>query len=59
MGAIGGAGLFISILVYAVGLLIAYLVIKAAVRNGIDESDVGHKLLGKKKSHTTRPPFED
>lgn len=59
MGAFSGAGLFAAILMYAIGLFIAYLVIKAAVRNGIDESNTGRKLLGKQDRDTTRRPFED
>jgi len=41
----GIINVFFFIIVWGVGLFVLYLIIKLAVRHGIDSSEVGRKLL--------------
>lgn len=51
MSTFSGIGILFTILIYALALYIAYLVITvAAVRHGIDNSEVG-KMLKKKQGY--------
>lgn len=50
MGQFNGIGIFSNIIIFAIFLFILYLVIQAAVRNGIDSSRVGKKLMEKSRN---------
>ncbi|MFD1040539.1 hypothetical protein ACFQ3N_19360 [Virgibacillus byunsanensis] len=47
MSSFAFGGVIMSLLLYALGLFILYLVIQAAVRNGIDNSEVAKMMREK------------
>ncbi|WP_442785815.1 hypothetical protein [Lentibacillus sp. Marseille-P4043] len=44
-------GAFINLLLYIIGLFVLYLIIQAAVRNGIDNSKVGKIIREKYRNY--------
>ncbi|MGY0694420.1 hypothetical protein ACW2QC_16845 [Virgibacillus sp. FSP13] len=44
-------GAFINLLLYIIGLFVLYLIIQAAVRNAIDNSEVGKIIREKYRNH--------